>query len=133
NLAKLVPQRETETQKERNEYTYRQTVTIDELDDHGSTRGNYREVRDIIFSPDHERSEQMIGHPVMALKNLILTEEDFADVRNIQPLVLTNDQLWNYEIKFKGEEAVDGVECWVLQVRRRQMLAGMRYFDGRVW
>src|SRR5437870_2987454 len=76
NLAKLVAQRETETEKERSEYTYRQTVTIDELDNGGATRGTYREVRDIVFSPDHERSEQMIGHPVMALKNLILTEED---------------------------------------------------------
>src|SRR3954467_2956764 len=35
NLVKLVVQRETETEKERNEYTYRQNVTIDELDDHG--------------------------------------------------------------------------------------------------
>jgi hypothetical protein len=129
----LVAQRETETERERSEYTYRQTVTIDELDNHGAMRGNYREVRDIIFSPEHERSEQMVGHPLMALKNLILTEEDFADIRNIQPLVLTNDQLWNYETKFKGEEAVDGVECWVLQVRPRQILSGMRYFDGMVW
>src|ERR1041385_1163218 len=32
NLAKLVAHRETETETERNEYTYRQSVTIDELD-----------------------------------------------------------------------------------------------------
>src|SRR5690242_2129648 len=51
NIVKRVAQRETETQKERNEYTYRQTVTLDELDDHGVTRGIYREVLDIIFSP----------------------------------------------------------------------------------
>jgi hypothetical protein len=133
DLAKLVAQRETETERERNEYTYRQTVTIDELDDHGATRGNYHEVRDIIFSPEHERIEQMIGHPVSALKNLVLTEEDFADIRNIQPLVLTQDRLWNYEIKFKGDEEMDKVDCWVLQVRPRQMLSGMRYFDGMVW
>jgi hypothetical protein len=108
-------------------------VTIDELDDHGATRGTYQEKRDIIFSPEHERSEQMIGHPVNSLKSLILTEEDFADVRNIQPMVFTNDQVWNYEIKFKGEETVDQVDCWVLQVRPRQILSGMRYFDGMVW
>src|SRR5689334_3061284 len=43
NLAKLVARRETETEKERNEYMYRQTVTLDELDDHGGARGQYRE------------------------------------------------------------------------------------------
>src|SRR5215471_9797381 len=76
DLVKLVAQRETETEKERNEYTYRQSVTIEELDDHGTVRGHYREVRDVIFSPEHERSEQFVGSPVKALKNLILTDED---------------------------------------------------------
>jgi len=133
NLVKLVAQRETETERERNEYTYRQSVTIDELDDHGATRGTYQEKRDIIFSPEHERTEQMIGDPVNNLKYLVLTEEDFADVRNIQPVVLTNERLWNYEIKFKGDEVMDGIDCWALQVRPRQMLSGMRYFDGMVW
>ena len=133
NLARLAAQRETETEKERSEYTYRQSVTIEELDDHGAIRGNYREVRDIIFSPEHDRTEQMIGSPVKALKNLILTEKDFEDIRHIQPLVLTLDQLFNYESKFKGEETMDNVDCWVLQVRPRQLLSGMRYFDGLVW
>src|SRR5450759_115715 len=41
NLAKLVAHRETETETERNEYTYRQGVTIDELDDRGGARGQY--------------------------------------------------------------------------------------------
>src|SRR5215472_2477268 len=55
NLARLAAERETETERERNEYTYRQTVAIEELDDHGTPRGHYREVRDIIFSPEHDR------------------------------------------------------------------------------
>jgi hypothetical protein len=133
NIVKLVAHRETETETERNEYTYRQSFTLDELDDHGATRGMYREVRDVIFSPQHDRTEQMIGHADNTLKYLILTEEDFADIRNIQPLVLTEDRLWNYESKFRGEEVVDGVDCWVLQVRPRQILQGQRFFDGMLW
>src|SRR5215213_7961304 len=50
NLAKLVARRESETEAERSEYMYRQTVALEELDDHGAMRGRYREVRDIIFS-----------------------------------------------------------------------------------
>src|SRR4051794_22259183 len=64
NLAKLVAERETATEKERAEYTYRQSVTIDELENNGATRGTYQEKRDIIFSPEHERIEQMVGHPI---------------------------------------------------------------------
>jgi len=73
NLAKLVAHRETETQAERDEYTYRQTVTIQELDDNGSVRGEYKEVRDVIFSPTHERTDQMVGKPKDGLKSLKLT------------------------------------------------------------
>jgi hypothetical protein len=133
NLAKLVAQRETETETERNEYTYRQGVTIDELDDHGAARGQYREARDVIFSPQHDRTELMVGTPRNGLKNLLLTAEDFEDIRNIQPLVLTQDRLWNYETKVKGDETIDDVDCWVLQVRPRQILQGQRFFDGMIW
>jgi hypothetical protein len=133
NLAKLVAHRETVTETERDEYTYRQGVTIDELDDHGSARGQYRETRDVIFSPQHDRTEEMLGNASNALKNLILTQEDFADIRNIQPLVLTEDRLWNYETKFRGDETIDDVDCWVLQVRPRQILQGQRFFDGMIW
>ena len=133
NLAKLVAHRESQTETERNEYMYRQTVTIEELDDHGSARGNYREVRDIIFSPEHARTEEVIGKPQNGLKALLMTEEDFRDIRDIQPLVLTEDRLWNYETKFRGEETMDDVDCWVLQVRPRQILDGQRFFEGTIW
>ncbi len=133
NLAKLVAQRETATEAERNEYTYRQTVTIEELDDHGGARGVYRELRDIVFSPTHERTEELVGTPQNSLKFLVMTPEDFADVRDIQPLVLTTDRLWNYETRFRGEEVMDDVDCWVLQVRPRQIFEKQRYFDGLIW
>ena len=133
NLARLVAHRETETETERNEYTYRQTLTIEELDTHGGAHGDYREVRDVIFSPTHERSENFIGKPENRLQSLRLTPEDFSDIRDIQPLVLTEDRLWNYETKFRGDESMDGVDCWVLQVRPRQILEGQRFFDGLIW
>ena len=47
--------------------------------------------------------------------------------------MLTEDRLWNYETKFRGEETMDDVDCWVLQVRPRQILQGQRFFDGMVW
>ncbi len=132
-LAKLVAHRESETESQRNQYMYRQTLTIEELDSHGAARGVYREVRDIIFSPKNERTEELAAPPQNGLKLLVMTEEDFRDVREIQPLVLTEDRLWNYETRFRGEETVDGVDCWVLQVRPRQILAGQRFFDGMLW
>ncbi len=133
DLVKRVARAETATRAARDEYTYRQSVTIEELDDRGARRGQYRETREVIFTPRQERIERMVGTPFEGLKRLVLTEEDFHDIREIQPFVLTEDQLWNYETKFRGEEIVDGVACWVLQVRPRQILAGQRLFDGLLW
>jgi hypothetical protein len=132
-LARRVAARETEDEKARNNYTWRQTVVVEELDAKGSETGHYREVRDILFSPDGKRIEQLAGKPSNELTRLILTEEDFRDLREIQPLLLTTERLFMYESRFKGDEMVDGVDCWVLEIRPRQILAGQRLFDGLIW
>src|SRR5205823_3757950 len=84
DLVRRVARMETETQQARDHYVFRQSVTVEELSDRGIRVGEYREVRDVIFSPGGERAEQMIGSPAATLKNLKLTDEDFADIRNIQ-------------------------------------------------
>jgi hypothetical protein len=136
-LARKVAHRETETQAERNQYAYRQTVRLQELDDHGGASGEYREVRDVIFSPTRERSEKLVGTPLLTLKNLIMTDEDFQDIREIQPFVLTDDMMFIYETKFRGDEPIETpegkIDCWVLQVRPRQILDKQRLFDGMLW
>ena len=94
NLIRLIAARETETAQAQSNYTYRQTVTLDELNTRGLTEGTYREVRDIIFSPAHERSEQMVGKPSRTLTHLQLTDEDFRDIREVQPFLLTHCLLY---------------------------------------
>ena len=133
NLTRLIAARETETAEAQSNYTYRQTVTLDELNPNGLASGTYREVRDIIFSPAHERSEQMVGKPFLTLTHLKMTDEDFRDIREVQPFLLTKDQAFLYQTQFRGEENMDGVDCFVLQIRPRQILDGQRLFDGMLW
>jgi hypothetical protein len=133
DLASRVALRATQTRRARDQFTYRQTVVIEELSPSGARAGQYREIRDIVFSPLAERSEQLAGKPLQTLQRLQLTEEDFRDIREVQPFLFDSDQLWFYETRFKGEETIDGVDCYLLQVRPRQILAGQRLFDGLVW
>jgi len=128
-----VARKESRTRAARDHYTYRQSVSLQELSDRGGMLGEYREARDIVFSPARERTEQMLGTPTSRLKRLILTEEDFRDIREVQPFVMTEEELWNYETKFRGDENIDGVDCWVLQVRPKRLLEGQRLFDGMLW
>lgn len=133
DLVRRVAARETENAAARDNYTYRQTVEMDELDSRGAIGGMYHEVRDVIFSPTHERTDEFVGKPRNTLRHLILTDEDFRDIRNIQPFLLTSDRLFLYETKFRGDENIDGVDYWVLQIEPRQILEGQRLFKGLLW
>jgi hypothetical protein len=132
-LPRKVALRETESEAARANFTYRQNVLIEELDDLGARRGDYREVREVAFSPQAERTEQAVGKPRKNLVRLSLTEEDFRDIREVQPFLLTAEKLWLYEIRFKGEENIDAIDCYVLDVRPRQLLDGQRLFEGLFW
>ena len=133
DLIKRVAQRETETAEAQANYTYRQSLNIDEFDNRGAIAGGYWEKRDIIFSPKQERTEQMVDRPFNTLHRIGLTEEDFRDIREVQPFLLTKDQLFLYETRFRGEESMDGVDCYVIHIQPRQILQGQRLFEGVLW
>ena len=88
NLVRLIAARESDTARARSNYTYRQTVTFDELNPAGFATGTYQEVRDVVFSPSQERSEQVVGKTFNTLTRIKMTDEDFADIRDVQPLLL---------------------------------------------
>ncbi|MGE5648503.1 MAG: hypothetical protein ACM336_22220 [Acidobacteriota bacterium] len=125
--------RATEARQARERYMYRQSVLVEELSPSGARAGEYRETREMVFSPEAERSERIVGRPLDTLKRLKLTAEDFRDIREVQPFLFDTNQLWAYETKPKGEEEIDGVDCWLLEVRPRQILAGQRLFEGMLW
>jgi hypothetical protein len=133
HLLKRIAQREAENAYARNNYTYRQTVTVDEFSDRGLRTGQYREVRDVMFSPEKGRYENIVEQPRSTLKRIKLTEQDFADIRSIQPFLLTNAQATLYTLKFKGEETMDGFNCYVVWIEPKQILSSQRFFEGLLW
>ncbi len=114
-------------------FTYRQEVVVEEFGAGKSPGGRFREVRDIVFSPAAERSEKIVGATQNNLQRLRLTEEDFRDIRDVQPFLFTPDLLWLYQVTPRGEETLDGVECWLLEVKPRQVLDEQRLFEGLLW
>jgi hypothetical protein len=132
-LLKKIAQRETANAQARENYTYRQSVTIQEFDDQGKITGQYREVRDITFSPNRVRYEQVVEPAKSTLTRIKLTAEDFADLRNVQPFLLTADNLALYEGQYKGEETIDGQQCFVEYIRPKQIFPKVRFFEGTLW
>src|SRR5690348_16233739 len=63
DLLKKIAERETQNALARENYTYRQSVTIQEFNDRGLVTGQYHEVSDITFSPNRGRYEQIVEPP----------------------------------------------------------------------
>jgi hypothetical protein len=125
--------KETDFAKARENYTYRQTSRILELDPGGTTTGRWETVSDIIFASDGKRSEHVVNAPVPSLHTLILTPEDMEDFKNTQPFVLTSDDLPKYLIRYLGKETLDEIDCYVFAVKPKKIETGHRYFQGEVW
>jgi len=124
---------EAEFAKARENYVYKQTARIQELDDSGNTTGRWETVSDIIFSSDGRRSEHVTRSPVSTLNKLILTPEDMEDLKSVQPFVLTTDQLSKYLIRYLGRQKVDEIGCYVFAVKPVKYEGKQRYFQGEVW
>ncbi len=126
--------KEAEFSQARNNYTYRQSVKIQELDSGGNpTAGKWEEVSDIIFSPEGRRGEKVVYAPVATLQRIQLTPEDVADLRNVQPFVLTTTEIPEYNIAFLGKEKVDEIGCYSFSVKPKSLKPGKRYFEGQIW
>lgn len=125
--------KEAEFARARENYTYRQTVRVQELDEGGSPHGRHEMVSDIIFSPEGKRTERVVKAPVSTLRNIQLTPEDEQDLRNVQPFVLTTNEIAKYYIRYLGKETLDEIPCYAFAVKPKKLEAGQRYFQGIVW
>ena len=126
--------KEAEFREARNNYTYRQSVKLEELDGAGNpTGGKWEEVEDIIFTPEGKRMEKVVYAPVQTLRNILLTPEDTQDLRNVQPFVLTTEDIPEYDINFLGREKIDEIGCFAFAVKPKKLTPGKRYFEGQIW
>ena len=119
--------------KARSNYTYRQTARVMTLDDGGATTGKWEEVTDIIFSPSGARIEKVAYAPMSTLTAIQLDPGDMQDLREVQPFVLTTDELPKYYIRYLGREQLDEISCYAFAVKPKKMESGQRYFEGIVW
>jgi hypothetical protein len=124
---------EAQFAKAREDYTYRQTARIQELDEAGNTTGRWEVVADVIFNSEGRRTEHVVRSPVPNLSQLILTPEDMEDLKSVQPFVLTTDQLSKYQIRYLGRQKVDEIGTYVFAVKPVKLEGKQRYFQGEVW
>jgi hypothetical protein len=133
NIIQKFAAKEAEFRRARGNYTYRQTARLHELDEGGGTMGKWEEVTDIIFTPEGKRTEKVVRAPVQNLKVLTLDPGDIQDLRDVQPFVLTTEELPKYRIDYLGHEQLDEIPCYVFAVKPKKLENGQRYFQGQIW
>lgn len=126
-------ERESQFARARENYTYRQSYRIEELDRNGRPMGKMEMVADVIFTSEGKRTERVVHAPLNTLRGLIMTPEDEQDLRNVQPFVLTAEEVENYNVRYIGKETLDEIPCYTFAVKPKKMVEGRRYFSGLVW
>lgn len=125
--------KEAEFAAARGNYTYRQTARVMSLDSGGTTTGKWEEMADIVFTPEGKRTEKVIRAPMSTLVAFQLDPGDIQDLREVQPFVLTTNELSKYLIRYVGREQLDEISCYVFAVKPKKLDKGLRYFEGQVW
>ncbi|HEU5233145.1 MAG TPA: DUF4440 domain-containing protein [Terriglobales bacterium] len=117
----------------REHYTYRQIVRMQTISDTGFPDGEYDTTFDVTFNDQGERVVKQVSQPRDTLKRISVTPEDIDDMRNRMPFVLTTDEIPDYNIKYRGQQATSGTHAYVFDISPKAMEEGRRYFEGRIW
>jgi hypothetical protein len=125
--------REDEFKKERDNYTYTQTLVVESLDLDGNPSGEFRMTSDILFTPGGKRFEKVLYAPQGTLQGFEMDQQDMDDLQHVQPFVLTTGELPKYDIKYVGREQVDELSTYVFDVTPKKIEKNLRYFQGRIW
>ena len=125
--------KETLFKQARDNYTYHQINKVEELGPENQVEGQYQQDWDILYDDNGSRIERVTYAPLDTLKGLQITEQDLDAFRNIQPFVLTSDELPEYDIQYRGHVKVDEVTAYVFSIRPKAIQKGRQYFQGMVW
>src|SRR5271165_2444990 len=116
----------------REQYTYRQSVTVQTLEG-DSVDGEFKQVVDVLFDDKGHRIEQVVFAPQSSLQRIAMTREDFDDIQHRMPFVLTTDEIPEYQILYVGKQKEDELGTYVFDIAPKQIDKNKRYFQGRIW
>jgi hypothetical protein len=124
--------KEKQFKEARDQYTFRQDVKVMTLD--GDTPdGMYQEVFDVTFDDKGRKVKNVVFAPQPTLTRIGMTEQDFDDIENRLPFVLTSDEIGEYDILYVGQQKQDELSTYVFDIAPKQIVGKKRYFQGRIW
>lgn len=125
-------EKEAEFRREWQNYTYAQSLIFEVLNDFGNVVESKTMRVEVFFDSDGKRSTRVVERRGQ-LRSVQVTDQDLEDAVEMQPFVLTTEELPKYDIKYRGEEWVDEINTYVFDVKPKTVRRSERYFEGRIW
>jgi hypothetical protein len=123
---------EARVKEARSHYTYTQDLMAQTLE--GKTvDGQLHQVATISYDDKGRRIEKVTFAEQSTLRGITLSAEDWDDVRVFMPLLLTTEDLPQYNLTYAGQQHVDDLDTYVFHVEPKKEEKNKRYFQGRVW
>jgi len=151
-MIKQVASKETEFAGARNQYLFRQEVTVNDIGIGNTINGQYYRLSEVLFDDTGKRVEHILKMPQSTLTALSISNEDLAGFGVVTPFALTADQVPNFQIDYVGKEKIDELDTYVFDITPKFMLplldkikrgkkvsagdaggAEGRSFMGRIW
>jgi hypothetical protein len=123
---------ETKVKEARSHYTYTQDVMVQTLNG-TSVDGQLHEVTTVSFDDKGKRLENVSYAEQSTLRGVQLSAQDMDDVRLFMPLILSSQDLPQYNLTYAGQQHVDDLDTYVFHVVPRKEEKDKRYFEGRIW
>lgn len=127
---------ETKVKEARSHYTYRQDVlvqTLNDKSDKSSVDGQFHEVAEISYDSKGKREEKVTYAEQSTLRGIQVSPEDQEDIRTFMPLILTTEDLPQYNLTYAGRQHVDDLDTFVFHVVPKKEEKNKRYFQGKIW
>jgi hypothetical protein len=124
---------ERELQIVRRSYSYREDIKVQELDKNDKVVGEFQMVREFTADLTGKVTKKVLSAPPSTLKSFQMTPQDFEDIENTQAGVFASGDTGTYDIRYLGKETVNGISCYVFDMRPKEIKDPQRYFEGKIW
>lgn len=113
-------------------YTYTQDAVVQTLSGKDVT-GEFHEVTSVSYDEKGKRQEKVTFAAQSTLRGVELTPDDMEDIRVFMPLMLTREDLTQYNLTYNGQRHVDDLDTYEFHVEPKNKEKSKRYFEGRIW
>jgi hypothetical protein len=115
------------------QYTYHQVAEVQVIEVNGVPKNEKMvTISDIVFKDNGSR-EVLIRRRAGNLHSVVYTLQDEEVINNLQPFALTQKELPEYNLSYRGKEKVDELSCYVFSVSPKSIKGKKLYFEGKIW